>query len=52
VRTRWTLQLTMVAIPWAPTAYFSGVSDYDIDESTGKVRGQQVGEGCIQSNVL
>ena len=31
LRTRWTLEMTMKALPWQPTAYFSGVSDYTVD---------------------
>ncbi len=41
VRTRWTLGLTMHVLPWNPTAYFSGISDYTLD-GNGRVIKQQV----------
>lgn len=36
LRTRWTLQMTMKVFPWRPTAYFTGVSDYEVDPSSGE----------------
>eukprot|EP00613_Pedinella_sp_CCMP2098_P072645 CAMPEP_0171909246 /NCGR_PEP_ID=MMETSP0993-20121228/8618_1 /TAXON_ID=483369 /ORGANISM="non described non described, Strain CCMP2098" /LENGTH=210 /DNA_ID=CAMNT_0012542187 /DNA_START=28 /DNA_END=661 /DNA_ORIENTATION=- len=41
VRTRWTLQLTMHALPWHPTAYFTGVSDYTLSEGSGVIVAQR-----------
>ena len=41
LRTRWTLEMTMKALPWQPTAYFSGVSDYEVDTARGVIVGQK-----------
>ena len=41
LRTRWTLEMTMKALPWQPTAYFSGVSDYTVDLERGVIVAQR-----------
>ena len=40
LQTRWTLQVTVKAVPWQPRARFSGVSIYTLD-SNGKVAKQE-----------
>jgi len=40
IRTRWTLRFTFIALPWRPIARFTGVSDYEIDPSSGKLAKQ------------
>lgn len=39
VRTRWTLQMTVAALPWKPTVVFTGLSDYRVDPSSKMVVG-------------
>lgn len=39
VRTRWTLQMTVAALPWKPTVIFTGLSDYRVDQSSKLVVG-------------
>lgn len=39
LQTRWTLRVCFSALPWAPTARFTGISLYDLDEEN-KIRGQ------------
>lgn len=39
VRTRWTLQMTVAALPWKPTVIFTGISDYRVDISSKLVTG-------------
>ena len=33
MRTRWTLSFVFSALPWRPVAYFTGVSEYEIDDA-------------------
>ncbi|KAJ1454810.1 hypothetical protein M885DRAFT_464775 [Pelagophyceae sp. CCMP2097] len=40
LRTRWMLQMTFNALPWKPTARFTGVSEYDLDATTLKIKAQ------------
>jgi hypothetical protein len=40
ITTRWTLRMTLQALPWQPTARFSGVSIYKV--STGGPKGVQI----------
>lgn len=37
VRTRWTLSMTLRAIPWRPRVAFTGQSDYVVDQSSALV---------------
>ena len=39
LQTRWTLRVCFSALPWAPTARFTGISVYDLD-AENKIRGQ------------
>lgn len=39
IRTRWTLQMTVAALPWKPTVVFTGLSDYRVDLSSKLVIG-------------
>lgn len=39
--TRWTLQMTVKILPWAPRAKFTGVSIYTIDETKGQIVKQE-----------
>ena len=39
LQTRWTLRVCFSALPWAPTARFTGTSVYDLD-AENKIRGQ------------
>jgi hypothetical protein len=41
IQTRWTLQLSVKAIPWQPRARFTGVSIYSVDRSKGVVLKQE-----------
>lgn len=36
IQTRWTLRFTFAALPWKPTARFSGISVYDVEPSNAK----------------
>ena len=39
LQTRWTLRVCFSALPWAPTARFTGISVYDLD-AENKIRGE------------
>ena len=39
LQTRWTLRVCFSALPWAPTARFTGISVYDLD-AENKIKGQ------------
>ena len=39
LQTRWTLRVCFSALPWAPTARFTGISVYDLD-GENKIKGQ------------
>lgn len=36
IQTRWTLRFTFAALPWKPTARFSGISVYEVEPSNAK----------------
>ena len=42
VRTRWTMSFTFKGLPWKPRPTFTGISDYTLDEKTGKILVQEV----------
>lgn len=41
IMTRWTLRVTVKALPWSPTARFSGVSVYTLDTTGEKICAQE-----------
>ena len=41
MRTRWTLSFVFAALPWRPVAYFTGVSEYVIDDDAARVVAQR-----------